>query len=306
MFKLKEQSTASMSTKNQPKNQKIKKNKKSAIKNILIAGLIAVSSISIFAGIKVTQIQSVINHNDALFSSIDTKEKAQKVLFNESYTDEDFKKDLHVYEELTKLDNGTNKALLYMLFTEIEKKNPNINIEEYVKYSQEGKIIKYLKDNTKKEDRVGQFMFMYGISPTIHYFGSNLENAFNEKYGDKSYYRYFTSKSTSTISEKEIGFSFTENQSLKDFNDSQKVVYNKLQEAYENKDYDTLKLYFKQYHEYLNFISDIRNSSISTAKAGDASYVDSIISTGVFIPYLLIKDGKDYKKINKDLILGIN
>ena len=107
------------------------------------------------------------------------------------------------------------------------------------------------------------------------------------------------------ISKDNIGFDIKSQQDYKEFTKSQKEIYEKMNTAYENKDFETLRLYFKQYREYIKYISGIQYSSISTPKYSESNFTDKFISTAVFIPYVLIKDHKDYEKINKDIFLGM-
>lgn len=79
---------------------------------------------------------------------------------------------------------------------------------------------------------------------------------------------------------------------------------NKTKTANENKDYNTLRLYFKQFHEYVNYIDGFKHTTMSVSGSKEVSYSDKMISSGSFILYSNYKNKGNPQNTEKDIVLS--
>lgn len=287
---------------------KINKNKSGILKKTVIGTIIAVSSIAIFGGVKVNNIQNVINHNTAYFESISTTSSAEKVLFSDAYTDTDFNRDLKNFEALN-INNENNQTMfMFMNFSNMQKYSDKVSIEEYsqlLKDKDLGKL-KSFSERVPKKDTISWSMITMGISPMNMYFHDQLAKVYDEKYGSDSYFKYFMNNTSFVNKNGDISIDESKSQNYKDFSASQEDLLIKLKEAYAKKDYVVLRNYFEQYHHFLNFVDGINHSIISTPRYKESNYIDKFIATAVLIPYLNVKNNYDMNKTSKDLIMAID
>lgn len=286
---------------------KIKKNKSGILKKTVIGIIIAVSSIAIFGGVKVNNIQNTINHNTAYFESISTTSSAEKVLFNDTYTDTDFNRDLKNFEALN-INNENNKTMfMFMNFSNMQKYSDKVSIKEYSQLLKDKEFdkLKSFSRRIPKKDTISWSLITMGISPMNMYFHDQLAKAYDEKYGDKSYFKYFMNNTSFVNNDGDISIDESKSQSYKDFYASQENLFIKLKGDYAKKDYAALRNYFEQYHHFLNFVDGINHSSISAPRYKESNYTDKFITTAVLIPYLNTKNNDDMNKTSKDLIMAI-
>lgn len=285
---------------------KIKKKKNGIFKKTVIGVVIASASLAIFGGIKVNNIQNVINHNTAYFESVATPQSAEKILFSDTYTDADFNRDLKNFEVLN-VNNEKNKTMfMFMNFSNMQKHSDKVSIEEYAQLLKEQDVVKLksFSDRVPKKDKISWSLITMGVSPMSMYFHDEVAKGYDHKYGADSYFKYFMNNTSFTNVNGEIGFDESKSQKYKEFLASQETVAIKLKEAYAKKDYAVLKSYFEQYHHFLNFMDGINHSAISTSRYKESNYTDNFIATAVLIPYLNAKNNYDMNKTSKDLIMA--
>lgn len=284
----------------------IKKKKNGIFKKTAIGVVIAVASLAIFGGVKVNSIQNVINHNTAYFESVATPQSAEKVMFNDTYTDADFNRDLKNFEALN-IDNEKNQTMLmFMNFSNMQKHSDKVSIEEYSQLLKDNDLVKLksFAERIPKKDRLSWAMITMGISPMNMYFHDQVAKAYDEKYEANSYFKYFMNNTSFNNVNGEISINESKSQTNKEFLSSQEAVVIKLKEAYAKKDYAVLRNYFEQYHHFLNFMDGISHSDISIPKSKEITIADSFIAAGVLIPYLNLKNSYDMNKTSKDLIMA--
>lgn len=285
----------------------IKKNKSGILKKTVIGIVIAVSSIAIFGCVKVNNIQNVINHNTAYFESISTTSSAEKVLFSDTYTDTDFKKDLKNFEELNINNKDNQTMLMFMNFSNMQKYSDKISIEEYSQLLKDKDLdkLKSFSERVPKKDTISWSLITMGISPMNMYFYDHLAKVYDEKYGAGSYFKYFMNNTSFVNKNGDISIDESKSQNYKDFSASQEDLFIKLKDAYTKKDYAVLRNYFEQYHHFLNFVDGINHSNISMPRYKESNYIDNFIATAVFIPYLNAKNNYDMSKISESLVMAI-
>lgn len=304
MFKTK--NTTETFTTHAPVTVKIKKKRSGIFKKTAIGVVIAVASLSIFGGVKVNNIQNVINHNTAYFQSVYTVSSAEKVLFNDVYTDVDFNRDLKNFEALN-INNEKNQTMfMFMNFSNMQKHSDKVSIEEYAQLLKEQDVVKLksFSDRVPKKDTLSWSLITMGVSPMNMYFHDEVAKAYEKKYGTDSYFKYFMNNTSFTNVNGEIGFDESKSQKYKEFLASQETVAIKLKEAYAKKDYAVLRSYFEQYNHFLNFMNGINHSAISTPSYKESNYTDNFIATAVLIPYLNAKNNYDMNKTSKDLLMA--
>ena len=285
---------------------KIKKKKSGIFKKTAIGVVIAVSSLAIFGGVKVNNIQNVINHNVDYFESISTASSTEKILFGDAYTEEDFSNDLKNFKALN-IDNEKNKTMLmFMNFSNMQKYSDKVSIEEYTNLLKDQDLVKLktFSEKVPKKDTLSWSMITMGINPMNMYFYDQVAKAYQEKYGNDSYFKYFMSNTSFVNANGNISINKSKSQTYTDFLASQEDLLIKLKEAYAKKNYTLLRNYFEQYHHFLNFVDGINHSAISTSNSKNASKVDHFIATAVLIPYLNAKNNYDMNKTLKDSIMA--
>lgn len=287
-------------------SMKIKKKKSGIFKKTVIGVVIAAASLAIFGGVKVNNIQNVINHNTAYFESVATPQSAERVLFSDTYTDADFNKDLKNFEVLN-VNNEKNKTMfMFMNFSNMQKHSDKVSIEEYTQLLNEQDLSKFksFSERVPKKDTLSWSLVTMGISPMNMYFHDQVAKAYEEKYGADSYFKYFMNNTNFTNVNGEISVNESKSQTNKEFLASQEAVTIKLKEAYAKKDYAVLRSYFEQYYHFLNFVDGVNHSAISTPRYKEFNYTDNFIATAVLIPYLNAKNNYDMTKTSKDLIMA--
>lgn len=287
-------------------SMKIKKKKSGIFKKTVIGVVIAAASLAIFGGVKVNNIQNVINHNTTYFESVATPQSAERVLFSDTYTDADFNKDLKNFEVLN-VNNEKNKTMfMFMNFSNMQKHSDKVSIEEYTQLLNEQDLSKFksFSERVPKKDTLSWSLVTMGISPMNMYFHDQVAKAYEEKYGADSYFKYFMNNTSFTNVNGEISVNESKSQTNKEFLASQEAVTIKLKEAYAKKDYAMLRTYFEQYHHFLNFVDGVNHSAISTPRYKESNPTDSFIATAVLIPYLNAKNNYDMNKTSKDLIMA--
>lgn len=289
-----------------PVTVKIKKKRSGIFKKTAVGVVIAVASLAIFGGVKVNNIQNVINHNTAYFESISTVSSAEKILFSDTYTDADFNRDLKNFEVLNINDERNQSMFTFMNFSNMQKHSDKISIEDYTQFlkEQDSVKLKSFSERVPSQNKLSWSLITMGVSPMNMYLYDQVDKAYREKYGADSYFKYFMNNTRFVNDNGNISIDKSKSQSYEDFSASQKAVVIKLKEAYAKKDYALLRNYFTQYHHFLNFIDGISHSAISIPRGKEATEVDNFIATAVLIPYLNAKNNYDMNKTLKDLMMA--
>lgn len=304
MFKTK--TTTETFTTHAPVTVKIKKKRSGIFKKTAVGVVIAVASLAIFGGVKVNNIQNVINHNTAYFQSVSTVSSAEKFLFNDVYTDVDFNRDLKNFEALNIKNEKNQTMFMFMNFSNMQKHSDKVSIEKYTQLIKEQDFVKLksFSERVPKKDTLSWSLVTVGASPMNMYFHDQIAKAYEHEYGADSYFKYFMNNTSFTNANGEISLNESKSQTNKEFLASQEAVTIKLKKAYAKKDYAVLRTYFEQYHHFLNFVDGINHSAISISSYKESNHADNFIATAVLIPYLNAKNNYDMNKTSKDLIMA--
>lgn len=257
-----------------------------------VCSLFVISTIissSIFYAIeiqpKMLEAEKVIQENKDYITSIAPDKNYESVLFNHTYTEKDFKDDLNLFEKiyaddikepksrdsLIKGKDGTFRNLRIIMMMHALNENYSyeylynekfyykeaiknkIEVDIWSKISQEKNENLYKIFNSRFIDVI---MAEFGMEENKKISASynNLNNAFTKKYGDNSYLDTFLRKYLPYESKEELIY-------REEKNNIDKKTREKIIQAYENKDYETLKVFFKQNREFVNYLSGFKIGS---------------------------------------------
>lgn len=269
-------------------NNKInKKNKGSSFwKTFSFFVISTIISFSIFYSIeiqpKISEAEKVIQENKDYITSIAPNKDYKSVLFNNTYTEKDFKDDLNLFEKiyaddikdsesrdsLIKGKDGTfrNLRMIMMMhalnkdysyeylynekfyYKEAIKNKINVNVWSKISQEKNQNLHKIFKSRF-----IDVIMAEFGMEENKRITDSYnyLNNAFTKEYGDNSYLDTFLRNYLPYESKEELIY-----REKKDNID--KKTREKIIKAYENKDYETLKVYFKQNREFVNYLAGFK------------------------------------------------
>lgn len=232
---------------------------------------------------EVAKITKTIDKNKQYLSHVD------KSLFSKPYTDDDFKEDLAILDKLDArifrkaVDNGKYKRGLFESFNDFvyyRSLNSTINYNEMYNdllinkgynSNDTDKIrdAKYKKVKAMEEKIAPSARKMLVIPTLINvgFFGptdeayDNIVDAFHKEYGENAYTQIFIVYGGMILSD--------DKKPRHDYQELRKARYNALYEmeqAYRNKDYEKLRVYFKQSREFYRYIAgmDLGNSKYSS------------------------------------------
>jgi len=280
-------------------------NIRSVIKKIGLVFLAIFLAMVMFVVCKLYSIQSVISSNMDLISSVSTPLSAQKVLFDQTYTDADFKRDLKNFE-VVNIHKPYHKSMnMYMILTNAQKYTDKVSTEEYQRLSEKNDTVglnNLMKLRIHERTLAWSLMNMGANFMTV-FFYDDVEKAYKQKYGEKSYFKYFIRRQALYYHNGEFAYDEKASQSKKEYNDQQAILTEELTRAYNNKDYATLRSFFEQYQYFLNFTGKIKHSEISPTRAEELSKVNNAITFSLVIAYLNIKHNFNHDKYIKDLVM---
>lgn len=281
---------------------KINKKKSKILRNSIIAIGLSFIGFSFFAGMKIDNINNIISHNETVIASISNDKDAINTLFSQEYTDDMFQKDLKNFEIMNIKNKETTGMFPFQQITILQKYNKNINSEEYL-----NSLIKEhsnrITEQVKVSQRVPYALLRIGFTPVSQYIYSDLNKAFKYKYNNNSFFDTFILKASYS----NLSYDDKNSETKADFDKKDREITQRLKVAYDNKDYKTLRLYFKQFHEYMEYVDKFKHSPISISAIRESNYSDSIISYGVYEKYLSYKYNKKPEKlerVEKDIALS--
>lgn len=279
---------------------KINNKKNNILRNTAIAMVFSLVGLSFFAGMKVYNIENIISHNKAVIASISDDKDATNILFSQEYTDEMFQKDLKNFEVMNIKNKETTGMFPFQQITILQKYKPNINTEEYL-----NSLIKEhssrITEQVKVSERLPYALLRLGFTPVSQYIYSDLNKAFRNKYNNNSFFDTFIIKASFN----NLNYDDKNSETKDEFDKKDREVAQRLKVAYDNKDYETLKLYFKQFHEYMEYVGSFKHTPISVSGIKESNYSDSIISYGAFEKYISYKNNKNPEDIEKDITLSL-
>lgn len=279
---------------------KINKKKSKILRNSIIAIGLSFIGFSFFTGMKVYNIENIISHNKAVIASISDDKDATNILFSQEYTDEMFQKDLKNFEVMNIKNKETTGMFPFQQITILQKYKPNINTEEYL-----NSLIKEhsskITEQVKVSERLPYALLRLGFTPVSQYIYSDLNKAFRDKYTNNSFFDTFIIKASFN----NLSYDDKNSETKDEFDKKDREVAQRLKVAYDNKDYETLKLYFKQFHEYMEYVGSFKHTPISVSGIKESNYSDSIISYGAFEKYINYKNNKNPEDIEKDITLSL-
>lgn len=264
---------------------------------IMLFSFMTISTASLFYYTQVkpeiNEITKIVNKNKLYLSSVPDS------IFNDNYSDKDFKDDIklfdRIYEDLTKDKNSkemTDKKrdFLFETFNQIaylNVVNPTVGYDRIY----EGLLIipSTILDDTNKEKnqniRYENSKFMNkkfknkkytpiliknGIFYPTNIAYDNIVKAFNSRYKNESYIKAFIVNGSNVFNaesiespEKDLS---TANEVYKEQIKDIKTLQKNIESAYLNKDYEKLKIYFKQQRQFFKYIAglDIGNNEFSS------------------------------------------
>lgn len=339
MFKTKIESSQKLKNKND-----IKIFKKSKIAKVLIGialfSVITVSTASLFYSTqvspKINEITKTINENKQYLSSIPDS------IFNDVYSDKDFNDDIKLFDRIHKtLTTGKNskemnEKKISFLFTTLNRITYLNIVEPTVGYNRiyEGLIvipntlISDIDNENNKKIRDENYKFMNekfgnkgyipvlignGLFPPTNSYYENIIKEFDLRYKNKSYIKSFivngsevfnidNVEDSPNVSEKDM--SFTKDAYTKQI-EEMKLIQKDIEEAYINKDYEKLKMYFKQQREFFKYIAGLnigsnKFSPYYNLNSKDNNLMD-MVKMGLIYKTLKTKDAT-----NKDAIENIH
>lgn len=275
------------------------------IKKIGLVFLAMFLALVMFVVFKLYFIQSVISSNMELINSVSTPESAQKSLFEEKYTDADFKRDLKNFEVVNISKPYYKSMNMYMILTNAQKYTDKVPTAEYQRLSEKGDTVginNLMKLRIHERTLAWSLMNMGANFMTV-FFYDDVEKAYMQKYGEKSYFKYFIQKQATYYHNGEFTYDEKASQSKKEYNEQQAILTAELTRAYNDKDYATLRSFFEQYQYFLNFTGKIKHSEISPTRADQLSKVNNAITFALVLSYLNIKNNFNHDKYIKDLVM---
>lgn len=231
---------------------------------------------------EVAKITKTIDKNKQYLSHID------KSLFSTPYTDADFKEDLAILDKLDSsivrkaVDNGKYKRGLFETFNEFvyyRTLNPAVSYDEMhtdllinkgyypndtdqIRYAKKEKIkATENKINPSANKRIIATMASYGLFQPTNLAYDNLIETFKQEYGQDAYPQIFMIDGS--MLNNHVGKVKYDYQELSD--ERSKYLY-LMEQAYRNKNYKKLKVYFKQSREFYKYIAglDLGSNRFST------------------------------------------
>lgn len=233
---------------------------------------------------KMSEAEKVIQENKDYIISIAPDKNYESVLFNNNYTEKDFKDDLNLFEKiygdsirdperkksLIGGGDGPFRSLRIIMMMHALNKNYSYeylyNEHFYYKEAKTADIDVSFKISQEKKQNLRKIFKSRNLDVIMAEFGmeenkkttdsyNNLNNAFTKKYGDNSYLDTFVRKYLPYESKEELRYR-EENKNIN------KTTREKIIKAYENKDYETLKIYFKQNREFVNYLAGFKIGSL--------------------------------------------
>lgn len=303
--------------------------------SLFFIGLTIVSSLTFYTTVinpKVLSAEKIIQYNNQHIQSISPDKNYKEVLFSTPYTDNDFKDDLMlftmVYDEAIKIPDQRFKIienrdnfLYFRTYMMMKMLNNNYSYSYYLGKNnvdkQERDKVMTLEElslqNKRLQERKEELLnvtggreveAIYSILGSFKMFNASydsLEYAFKKEYGENSYLDSFTRKPFVKIDgdESEDEKQYWNKRFIRD-----KEIRKNIIQAYENKDYDKLRLYFKQNREFLNYIVKFKIGEVSYSyfnKHERRLDIDNV--TNLVFYSLLFKqtyfNNKDIKNINE-------
>lgn len=303
--------------------------------SLFFIGLTIVSSLTFYTTVinpKVLSAEKIIKYNNQHIQSISPDKNYKEVLFSTPYTDNDFKDDLMlftmVYDEAIKVPDQRFKIienrdnfLYFRTYMMMKMLNNNYSYSYYLGKNnvdkQERDKVMTLEElslqNKRLQERKEELLnvtggreveAIYSILGSFKMFNASydsLEYAFKKEYGENSYLDSFTRKPFVKIDgdESEDEKQYWDKRFIRD-----KEIRKNIIQAYENKDYDKLRLYFKQNREFLNYIVKFKIGEVSYSyfnKHERRLDIDNV--TNLVFYSLLFKqtyfNNKDIKNINE-------
>lgn len=303
--------------------------------SLFFIGLTIVSSLTFYTTVinpKVLSAEKIIQYNNQHIQSISPDKNYKEVLFSTPYTDNDFKDDLMlftmVYDEAIKVPDQRFKIienrdnfLYFRTYMMMKMLNNNYSYSYYLGKNnvdkQERDKVMTLEElslqNKRLQERKEELLnvtggreveAVYSILGSFKMFNASydsLEYAFKKEYGENSYLDSFTRKPFVKIDgdESEDEKQYWNKRFIRD-----KEIRKNIIQAYENKDYDKLRLYFKQNREFLNYIVKFKIGEVSYSyfnKHERRLDIDNV--TNLVFYSLLFKqtyfNNKDIKNINE-------
>lgn len=317
--------------------------KKSKIAKILIGialfSVITVSTASLFYSTqvspKINEITKTINENKQYLSSIPDS------IFNDVYSDKDFNDDIKLFDRIHKTltigknSKEMNEKKISFLFITLNRITYLNMVEPTVSYDRiyEGllvipsTLISDVDNENNKKIRDENYKFMHekfgnkgnipalisnGLFPPTNSYYNDIIKEFNLRYKDESYIKAFMVNGSEAFNIDNIGspnvseknMSFTKDIYAKQ-TEEMKSIQKDIEEAYINKDYKKLKMYFKQQREFFKYIAglNIGNNKLSpyyTLNSKENNLID-MVKMGLIYKTLKIKDAT-----NKDAIENIH
>ncbi len=337
MLKTKIKSSQKLKNKND-----IKIKKKNKIAKVLISialfSVITVSTASLFYLTQVTpkinEITKTINENKQYLSSIPDS------IFNDAYSDKDFNEDMKLFDKIYKTlitgknSKEMNEKKISFLFTTINRITYLNIVEPTVGYNRiyEGLIvipntlISDVDNNKNKKLRDENYKFMHekfgnkgdipvlisnGLFLPTNIYYNNIIKEFDSRYKNKSYIKSFIVNGSEVFNIDNVGNPNVSKKyiSSEDIYTKQteemKSIQKDIEEAYINKDYEKLKIYFKQQREFFKYISglNIGNNKFSpyyTLNSKENNLID-MVKMGLIYKTLKAEDAT-----NKDAIENIH
>lgn len=262
--------------------------------SLFFISLTLISSLTFYTTViepKVLSAEKIIQYNNQHIQSISPDKNYKEVLFSTPYTDNDFKDDLMlfamIYDEAIKdpdqkfriIESKDNFRYFrtYMMMKMLNNnysysyylnKN-NVNKQERDKVMTLEKLSLQTKRLQKKKKELlnvtggREVEVIYSIFGSFKMFNASydsLEYAFKKEYGENSYLDSFTRKPFVEIDghESEDEKQYWDKRFIRN-----KEIRKNIIQAYENKDYDKLRLYFKQNREFLNYIVKFKIGEVS-------------------------------------------
>lgn len=243
---------------------------------------------------EVAKITKTINKNKQYLSHVD------KSLFSKPYADNDFKEDLAILNKIDTaivrktVDNGKYKRGLFESFNDFvyyRSLNPTVNYNDMYNdllinkgyYQNDTDKIRdaKLKKVKAMEEKIAPSARKILVIPTLINVGffdptnasyDIIVDAFHQQYGKNAYTPIFIIDGSMMSSKYE--------KPKHDYQELREARYNALYEmeqAYRNKDYEKLKIYFKQSREFYQYIAgiDLGNNKFS-------SYLDDSMEDNTF------------------------
>lgn len=263
--------------------------------SLFFIGLTIVSSLTFYTTVinpKVLSAEKIIQYNNQHIQSISSDKNYKKVLFSTPYTDNDFKDDLMlftmVYDEAIKdpdqrfkiIENKGDNFRYFRTYMMMKMINNNYSYSYYLNKTNIDKqerdkamTLEELSLQTKRlQEKKEEVLNLTGgreVEVTSSIFGifkmfnasyNSLEYAFEKEYGENSYLDSFTRKPFVKIDgeQSEGEKQYWDKKFIRD-----KEIRKNIIQAYENKDYDKLRLYFKQNREFLNYIVKFKIGEVS-------------------------------------------